>query len=413
MSKQRKSKFHNFLGTFQSFVKIISLNYLTIVPGIMTIISGIATIVVTLSGRDNVVLLIISLTSSVVTLLGFFINVIKGIIRQNRIIIHPYTNEEISSFFDSIHLGGDYRLLVNGKSRLLYSMNENEYIKNTNLNIPFSFKHNASYSIPDDVKKNAYRIFKDYLSKKKFFYDSKKIRLNNDIKELMNSKDNAIVQLSKTTYFNSICTNEISMQEMRYDDEVSYCFDGFLLVKSKGDKNKDSRIYPLSESQCSNHIGISTLVITSDDFIILTRQGKRNLISSDKYIVTASGSLDLHDRKKCNLFGELIKKGMNRELCEECNIKKDNIIDTNIIGYGRLLERGGKPEFFGITRVNITADKFIDNAKRGKEVKKEYVSDFIKIKHSKNSINNIFEDFENKGIITIQLAYYVKVLLKE
>lgn len=42
---------------------------------------------------------------------------------------------------------------------------------------------------------------------------------------------------------------------------------------------------------------------------------------------------------------------MERELREECGIAGNVALRTRIIGYARLLHRGGKPEFFGVTFV--------------------------------------------------------------
>lgn len=404
--KQKQSKIYNMLGRIQALFKVIHLNLAIIVSSLMTAVSAITTIVNAIMGENDKTLLLVTIASSSVTIILFVINVIKTISQQNKIVIHEYSCTELDKLYDECVKENGYELLKHEKSRLMYSLDENEYYKNNIFNLAFSFKNNKNYSIPNNIAKNSYRIFSDYLNSGKYFYDSKKIRLNSDIQDI---KKNGVVQLSKTSYFNSICTNEISKKEFRYSHDSSYCFDGYLLVRTKKD-GKGKRIYSLRESLCSNHIGVSTLAITSDGYVILTKQGRRNLVGTGKYVVSASGSLDYSDSKKCKSFGDIVVKGMERELSEECNIDPSLIVDTKIIGYGRLLDRGGKPEFFGLTIVNMDSDTFIKFAKIGKEKRKEYVQEFTKIPNSYNSIIQKIDEFSNNGEATIQLLYY-KVLL--
>lgn len=47
---------------------------------------------------------------------------------------------------------------------------------------------------------------------------------------------------------------------------------------------------------------------------------------------------------------------MHRELCEETGIRPDEIRTTTVTGFARWLERGAKPEFFGLTELSATTD---------------------------------------------------------
>ena len=140
-------------------------------------------------------------------------------------------------------------------------------------------------------------------------------------------------------------------------------------------------------------------------------QGDKNLVGSNKYVVSASGSVDYKDSKSSKNLGEIIINAMNRELCEECNIQKNNILNTRIIGFGRLLDRGGKPEFFGITHLNMTSDQFLKVAYKSHEIKKELVGNFIKVKNTVSDIRNRIEELNSANQITVQLLFY-KILLK-
>jgi hypothetical protein len=52
---------------------------------------------------------------------------------------------------------------------------------------------------------------------------------------------------------------------------------------------------------------------------------------------------------------DVLVHGMQRELCEETGIGLDDVLETRVIGFGRWLERGAKPEFFAVTRLKIPA----------------------------------------------------------
>lgn len=70
----------------------------------------------------------------------------------------------------------------------------------------------------------------------------------------------------------------------------------------------------------------------------------------------------------CNLegltFQQLITDTINRELSEENGFYSESIapiadkVKTKVIGLARLLDRGGKPDFFGITYIDVKAEVF-------------------------------------------------------
>lgn len=415
----------NLRGHIQAYCKLIHLNYASIIPGLITIGLAIDTIIKLRNKNDNHHI-VQTIISAIITIIPIIYGVIKEIINQKKMIIHQYTSDEFDYVLEPVIKRTNYELLKIDNSRLMFSKSDNDNLKNI-IKLKFQIIKHPKYTIPNDISKNAYRIFMEFLKSGKHLQNDKKLRMNIGLEELQQQKKQTI-QLSPTSYFNSICTNEITTFEFRHDDDSSYCLDGYSLVFAKGNSNKLSRIYNLSESQCSNHIGISTLAITSDERVIIILQGERNFIDSKKFNVAASGSLDYKDKKHCKTFNELIIKSMERELCEECYIQnkrkdKDKIkIYTEIFGYGRLLDRGGKPEFFGISYVDIEAEKLIKHAekKENQEIKKEYIGKYFDIPFNidPNVFRNNVTDFLKKQRqtdnfdknITVNLYYYIDVL---
>lgn len=66
-------------------------------------------------------------------------------------------------------------------------------------------------------------------------------------------------------------------------------------------------------------------------------------------------------------FGAFLSRAMERELAEESHLPPSCFKETIVCGYIRLLNRGGKPDFFGITLLSCTKDEAKDFFKNKKE----------------------------------------------
>lgn len=164
------------------------------------------------------------------------------------------------------------------------------------------------------------------------------------------------IEVQETRYFYSICTNEFAsrrLMEKGRDDRA--ILDGKTLFV-----DKENRLRSLSDSECSNHIGVSTLVITADSMIPIGKQTGDSVGSPGRWAPTGSGSVDFRDLTRLghrsNLkLRDLLVDAMEREAGEESNLQ-DGRMETHIVGYSKLLHRGGKPEFFGITFSNAHSE---------------------------------------------------------
>lgn len=126
--------------------------------------------------------------------------------------------------------------------------------------------------------------------------------------------------------------------------------------------NNGAEIKLLSDSDFSDHIGVSTLLYTLDDEVIIFKQAASAGYNSSRFMPSGSGSLDLKDYCKGDNLCSLIIKGAERELKEESSIGKRKkaremaakgiTISTTVLCYYRDMERGGKPEFCCISKIN-------------------------------------------------------------
>lgn len=120
--------------------------------------------------------------------------------------------------------------------------------------------------------------------------------------------------------------------------------------------NSDGRLISLRDNKLSNQIGVSTVALTSDGWLVLHHQGLGARSSPGLVAPSGSGSLEPKDIVGRTCLPDAVAAGMERELREELGLlsapMREVRMDTSVLGFGRWLEKGGKPEFYGVTRIH-------------------------------------------------------------
>ena len=244
------------------------------------------------------------------------------------------------------------------------------------------------FKIPEASLKNLDYKIKERVDKNLIIFNGHLVRLGTDIV----NDDNLVIKMQKTDYFSNIATNDSIYEISKNYTDINYSLDGYQFSVDGSidmDKEKEVKLLNLSTSYCANIIGISTLAITKDRKIIVLVQGSGE-INTSKLVPSGSGSAEFCNIKKFNNFNDYLCHEMHREMLEEVQVSKVNFkilnntrydirnytAKTYLIGYCRLLERGGKPDFFGITELNdldssVLKDYFYEYcSRREAEVKK-------------------------------------------
>lgn len=156
--------------------------------------------------------------------------------------------------------------------------------------------------------------------------------------------------LHRASFYDALCSNEICRFQIT-DRETGVEFDPRreLLADAGG------RLRTLAESELSELVGVSTVAVTSDGVLVLVRQSSRNIASEDLLAPSGSGSLEPQDLTGATSLQDAMRRGMERELREESGLRADQIVTTRVVGFARWMERGAKPEFFGLTTLSVTA----------------------------------------------------------
>ena len=176
-------------------------------------------------------------------------------------------------------------------------------------------------------------------------FDGAKVRMCNDLQ--LNGDSLKKVSLERTSYFCTLLTNDSVNSEVILSRRHTPIFSG------RETCFPHALIPPLSESDASNQIGASTLAITSDGFLVIMTNGPRSAIANGKMTSSGSGSSDWKDLDADLGLRLFIERTATRELTEELGIQHSDIKSFGIIGYGRFIDRGGKPEFFCLTRLSV------------------------------------------------------------
>lgn len=182
-------------------------------------------------------------------------------------------------------------------------------------------------------------------------FNDVKVRLRTDL--IPNDLPTSM-KVQRTRFFYAQITNDLVATEFLSRDP------GRNALAAPAIALPDGRLPPLRVSQCSNHVGVDTLAMTRRGELIVGVQTHNNNQSPGLLAPSGSGSADWNDLewtrgRGCGFLG-FVRRAMERELTEECGVSFDRLRGTTLLGFARFLHRGGKPQFFGFTHLDVTVD---------------------------------------------------------
>lgn len=185
-------------------------------------------------------------------------------------------------------------------------------------------------------------------------------------------------EVQPVTYFDGEASNEIWRLVAHADEAGETCpVEEYVLDRA-------GRIRMLENARAANIIGISTVAITADRYVVFVQQTHGNSIAPGSLAVSGSGSLDNADldgmrswwpfsrRREVQprrALTDLVLTGMHRELREESLVRPEEIVEEKAVvtGYFRWVDRAMKPEFSGLVRLSCTAEELTARRQRGGE----------------------------------------------
>lgn len=299
-----------------------------------------------------------------------------------------------------------FHLVVYGNQKAIISNQVNEQIQDGNLG-------NNVLNVKKAKKINSYikRNFK-YLNmflhtklddaSRVEFHNEKLLGLAEDI-EL--GKD---IQLYKSCYYDAYLTNFIHYYRL-YDSNGNVFYSP--LYQQFGENIPD-----ISRVIMSNQIGVSTIGFTCDGYIFLLQQNTKADASPEMITPSGSGAANYADFSEIS-FNNTIVNATNRELYEECGspseVTLETIANTKILGFFRWINKGGKPDFLSISKLNIVYNAIIPEEKeQTPQIYAKYCIDFKKRLIDFDGLNGFLTDIQKDEKCSFPLFLNI-VLLRQ
>lgn len=230
---------------------------------------------------------------------------------------------------------------IEGGHYYLYSRNVNQMLMRQDRDL-YATMDPRPFALDADLRRLAPFILDSSLtpSGKRLF--NKEVRLESDITEAVFRSGEKVV-LQPTDYVSGLCTNEIALKQVRQrsNDKV--------LVRGLDLFLEDRVVRDLDGSRCANLIGINSLVMLADGHMLIREQTKPYAQNFGQLIPFVSSSLNMEDYNASLSLQQMVAKAMTRRLMDETGYRNQEAVHTAVIGYVRMLKRGGKPEFLAVT----------------------------------------------------------------
>ncbi|MFI6261543.1 hypothetical protein [Micromonospora sp. NPDC051006] len=184
-----------------------------------------------------------------------------------------------------------------------------------------------------------------------------------------------VVKLRAGRYFDFMCSNLLAPSDIWEVGRKSPALRGRDLIL-----DPDGRLVSFKRSRLANLIGVSTLAFTTDGQLLLVAQTDDNIGSPGLLAPSGSGALEPKDvpenTEDCTIQ-EIMIRGAERELREECHLTERDIKSSSLVGHGRWISRGAMPEFCAVTLLGLTGDQVLDRSPR--RVERSYVHEFMPV----------------------------------
>ncbi|MGN9774420.1 hypothetical protein ACTMS0_01360 [Micromonospora sp. H33] len=186
--------------------------------------------------------------------------------------------------------------------------------------------------------------------------------------DLPGDDEDATVTMRPARYFDFLCSNLLAPFDVWEVGRKLPTLRGRDLIL-----DRHGRLRTLRRSRLANVVGISTLAFTTDGLLLLVAQTRDNVGSPGLIAPSGSGALEPADLPSGGTVQDSIRAGAERELREECNLRPQEIVASDILGHGRWISRGAMPEFCAVTLLDLTCDQALD--RRVRRTERPYVAE--------------------------------------
>jgi hypothetical protein len=172
-------------------------------------------------------------------------------------------------------------------------------------------------------------------------FDDPKVRLVSDIR-----RDISSVTVQQTLYSAGMVTDALASHDVWLPGQDRPLSPQGVLLDG------DGRIPAFADGAAANKIGGTVLAITADGRVLLQHAGQHNAMFAGLIAGSAVGSADWESLQAGMDLVTFIQAGMRHELSEELGLPEPPPLSAiKVIGFARITELGGAPQFFGIAKL--------------------------------------------------------------
>ena len=136
---------------------------------------------------------------------------------------------------------------------------------------------------------------------------------------------------------------------------------------------ENGSLLSLANATGANEVDIHSLIISSDGYIMFARGTAEHPLRPDKVIASAACSLLPSELQKRPVQESMIDS-IHNKIKELYDIPAGTDMKSSFCGFARILQRGGAPEFYCLTRIDMTKNQLI---KAHNDPTSEFIDDIL------------------------------------
>lgn len=213
--------------------------------------------------------------------------------------------------------------------------------------------HTVEHALPSFVIAHADELLQAHKNSEK--KNTNTVRLNDFTYDDKNHQ--LTLDTGRSTYYHMLITNRC----------MDYRFANGMSIREVYEY--EDHICPLKNSKFGNQIGINGLIVTSDNYVLVEKRGRKKITWKNKFAQSISLAMKLDDLNMTRwdelgktagdaqkMFQDIIVNTVRKNfgLLEEKDYEKF-LVKHNFLGIARDLLEGGKPNLYFFVRCNKTA----------------------------------------------------------
>ncbi|MFA5471434.1 MAG: hypothetical protein WC219_05245 [Acholeplasmataceae bacterium] len=251
--------------------------------------------------------------------------------------------DSLSSFYSEAIYGHKYILFSNEKKIKLFY--DELYTHDFKKKIIFDDQPNKRFILPYVIAP----YYSDLMQAHKASFTKNAFTIRLD--DLIVNKDELILKTSRTTYFDHLVLNRA----------IDFPVRDILSVRRLFEYNNE--LTPLKHSKLANQIGVNAIVLFNDGYTIFPRRSFTSTVAKNR--ITSSLAIRLNSENtfeqitEASIHKDFYKQMVSRLHFPESYISDPSKIDIKLVGIGRDLCEGGKPQFYYVIHLNdISSDDY-------------------------------------------------------